>query len=111
MSLTLIAVANRGDAIELTYEETVGDPQPFVLTVTSRHISSRTSKRLPITASDLEAYVEGYATALKREAEKCKAMGLGAAVCCPSSPFASPGHDERPLELGPASSGSSTVGV
>ena len=32
MSLTLIAVANRGDVIELTYEETVGDPHPFVLT-------------------------------------------------------------------------------
>jgi hypothetical protein len=80
MSLTLIAVANRGDAIELTYEETVGDPQPFVLTVTSSHISSRTSKPLPITASDLEAYVQGYATALQREAEKCKAMGLATVV-------------------------------
>src|SRR5215470_15529266 len=60
MSLTLIAVANRGTVIELTYEETVGDPQPFVLTVTSRHISSRTSKPLPLTASDLEAYIEEY---------------------------------------------------
>jgi hypothetical protein len=44
MSLTLIAVANRGNVIELTYEETVGDPEPFVLTVTSQYISSQTSK-------------------------------------------------------------------
>src|SRR5271154_3692262 len=43
MSLTLVAVAITGDVIELTYEETVGDPQPFVLTVTSHHISRQTS--------------------------------------------------------------------
>ena len=61
MSLTLIAVANRGDVIELTYEETVGDPHPFVLTVTSHHISRQTSK-LPIEASDLEAYVFSHAS-------------------------------------------------
>jgi hypothetical protein len=78
MSLTLIAVANRGTVIELTYEETVGDPQPFVLTVTSLHISSRTSKPTPVEASDLENYVREHATELKREAEKCKARGLTA---------------------------------
>jgi hypothetical protein len=76
MSLTLIAVANRGDAIELTYEETVGDPQPFVLTIMSHHISRQTSAALPIRASDLEAYVLLHATELRREAEKCKAKGL-----------------------------------
>ena len=63
MSLTLIAVANRGSVIELTYEETVRDPHPFVLTVTSQHISRQTSK-LPIEASDLEAYVLSHATEL-----------------------------------------------
>ena len=79
MSLTLIAVANRGHVIELTYEETVGDPHPFVLTVTSHHISHQTSK-LPIEASDLEAYVWGHSAELRREAEKCKAKGLTAEV-------------------------------
>jgi hypothetical protein len=79
MSLTLIAVANRGNAIELTYEETVGDPHPFVLTVTPVRISRETSKS-PIMASDLEEYVIKHATELKRVAEECKAKGLTAEV-------------------------------
>jgi hypothetical protein len=79
MSLTLIAVANRGNAIELTYEETVGDPQPFVLTVTSGHISREISQSA-INAPDLEAYVMKHATELKRAAEECKAKGLTAEV-------------------------------
>ena len=77
--LTLIAVANRGNVIELTYEETVGDPQPFVLTVTSRRISRETSKS-PIKASDLEAYIMKHATELQKAAENCKARGLTAEV-------------------------------
>jgi hypothetical protein len=77
MSLTLVAVAMSGDVIELTYEETAGDSRPFVLTVTSRHISRQTSK-LPIEASDLEAW--RHATELRRAAEKCKAKGLTAEV-------------------------------
>jgi hypothetical protein len=79
MSLTLIAVANRGNVIELTYEETVGDPQPFVLTVTSGHIAKEIS-RSPIMASDLEAYVMKHATELQKAAEKYKAKGLTAEV-------------------------------
>ena len=75
MSLTLVAVAMSGDVIELTYEEAVGDPKPFVLTVTSRHISRQTSK-LPIEASDLEAYVMKHSTELQKAAEKYKAKGL-----------------------------------
>jgi hypothetical protein len=80
MSMTLIAVANKGTVIELTYEETMQHPQPFVLSVTSRHISSRTCKPLPIKASDLEAFIEDHATELKRAAEKCKAKGVIAGV-------------------------------
>jgi hypothetical protein len=76
MSLTLVAVAITGDVIELTYEETVGDPQPFVLTVTSHHISRQTSKS-SIEASDLEAYVWGHSNELRKAAEKCKVKGLG----------------------------------
>ena len=79
MSLTLIAVANRGHVIELTYEETVGDPHPFVLTVTSQHISRQTTK-LPIEASDLEAYVLSHATELQGAAETCKSKGLTAEI-------------------------------
>jgi hypothetical protein len=79
MSLTLVAVAMSGDVIELTYEETAGDPQPFVLTVTSHYISRQRSKS-QIQASDLEAYVWGHSAELRRAAELCKAKGLTAEV-------------------------------
>jgi hypothetical protein len=79
MSLTRIAVASKENVIELTYEETVGEPQPFVLTVTSHYISRQTSKS-PIEASDLEAYVWRHSAELRREAEKCKAKGFTAEV-------------------------------
>ena len=79
MSLTLIAVASKENVIELTYEETVGEPQPFVLTVTSQYISRQTSKS-PIEASDLEAYVWGHSVELRRAAEQCKAKGFTAEV-------------------------------
>jgi hypothetical protein len=78
-SLTLVAVGISGDVIELTYEETAGDHQPFVLTVTSHYISRQTSKS-PIEASDLEAFVLIHATELRRAAEQCKAKGLTAEV-------------------------------
>ncbi len=69
MSLTLIAVANRGNAIELTYEETIGDSQPFVLTVTQDHVASHTFKPLPISPSELDAYVQSHVKALTKTAE------------------------------------------
>jgi hypothetical protein len=80
MSLTLVAVANRGNAIELTYEETIGDPQPFVLTVTQNHVASETSKPLPIGPSELDAYVRSHVTALTKTAERCKAKGLSSEI-------------------------------
>jgi hypothetical protein len=80
MSLTLVAVANRGNAIELTYEETIGDPQPFILTVTQDHVAGQTSKPLPISASDLQAYVLNHEPALTKTAEKCKAKGLASEI-------------------------------
>jgi hypothetical protein len=79
MSLTLIAVASKENVIELTYEEMVGEPQPFVLTVTSHYISRQTSKS-PIEASDLEACVWGHSAELRRAAEECKARAFTAEV-------------------------------
>jgi hypothetical protein len=57
MSLTLVAVAKREDMIDLSYEETVGDPSPFVLTVTPQHVAHQTSKPLPLSGSDLEEFI------------------------------------------------------
>jgi hypothetical protein len=67
--LTLLAVANKGNAIELTYKETLAHSQPFVLTITSGHISRQTCKPLSIRTSDLEAYALIYATEVRRTAK------------------------------------------
>jgi hypothetical protein len=80
MSLTLVAVAKREDMIDLSYEETVGDPSPFVLTVTPQHVAHQTSKPLPLSGSDLEEFILTNVTKLKTTAENCKAQGLTSKV-------------------------------
>jgi hypothetical protein len=74
MSLTLVAVAKREDMIDLSYEETVGDPSPFVLTVTPQHVAH------PLSGSDLEEFILTNVTKLKTTAENCKAQGLTSKV-------------------------------
>jgi hypothetical protein len=76
----LVAVAKREDMIDLSYEETVGDPSPFVLTVTPRHVAHQTSKPLPLSGSDLEEFILTNVTKLKTTAENCKAQGLASEV-------------------------------
>lgn len=56
MSLTLVAIARNENGIDLTYEEIIGDPRPFVLTVTPTHVAHQVSKHLPTTA-DMQSYV------------------------------------------------------
>jgi hypothetical protein len=80
MSLTLVAVANKENMIDLTYVENVGDPQTFILTVTAQYIAHEISAVPPISAGDLEAYVLAHATELKMRAEKCKSKGLTSEV-------------------------------
>ena len=80
MALTLVAVANRENTIDLTYEENVGDPQTFILTVTAQYIADEISAVPPVTANDLEVYVLGHAAELKMTAEKCKSKGLTSTV-------------------------------
>jgi hypothetical protein len=80
MSLTLVAIARNENGIDLTYEEIIGDPKPFVLTVTSTHVAHQVSKHLPITTADMQSYVLAYVANLEATARKCKAEGLTAQV-------------------------------
>jgi hypothetical protein len=80
MSLTLVAIARNENGINLTYEETIGDPRPFVLTVTSTHVAHQVSKHLPISTAEMQSYVLAYEPNLEATAVKCKAEGLTAQV-------------------------------
>jgi hypothetical protein len=66
--------------IDLKYGEADDDPNPFVLTVTSRHVANETSKSLPLSGLDVQAYIVNHVRKLRTTAEKCKARGLHSEV-------------------------------
>jgi hypothetical protein len=76
MSLTLVAIARNERGIDLTYEEIISDPRPFVLTVTQTHVAHQVCKHLPISTADMQSYVLAYVANLEATARKCKAEGL-----------------------------------
>ena len=80
MLLTLVAIARNENGIDLTYEEIIGDPKPFVLTVTPTYVAHQVCKRLPITTTDMQSYVLAYVSNLEATAIKCKAEGLTAQI-------------------------------
>jgi hypothetical protein len=80
MSLTLVAIARNEKGIDLTYEEIIGDPRPFVLTVTPTHVAHQVSKRLPISTADMQLYVLAYLADLEATARRCKAEDLTAQI-------------------------------
>jgi hypothetical protein len=59
MSLTLVAIARDENGLNLTYEEIVDDPRPFVLTVTPTHVAHQVSERLPISAAVMQVVRAG----------------------------------------------------
>jgi hypothetical protein len=79
MTLTLVAMVKRENMIDLKFGEALDDPQPFVLTVTPGYVAHETAKTLPISASDLHAYITHVAK-LRATAENCKAGGLTSEV-------------------------------
>jgi hypothetical protein len=81
MTLTLVAMVKRENMIDLRFGEAFDDPQPFVLTVTPGYVAHETAKSLPISASDLHAYILANFAKLRATAENCKAGGLTAEVC------------------------------
>jgi hypothetical protein len=80
MSLTLVAVFKREDVIALQYGEADDDPNPFVRTVTSHHVANETSKSLPLSGLDVQAYILNHARKLRTTAEECRAQGLNSEV-------------------------------
>jgi hypothetical protein len=80
MTLTLVAMVKREDMIDLKFGEALDDPQPFVLTVTPGYVAQETSKTLPISASDLHAYILAHIAKLRVTAESRKAGGLSSEV-------------------------------
>jgi hypothetical protein len=79
-TLTLLAVVKREIMIDLKYGEAFDDPQPFILTVTPEYVAHETAKTLPISASDLHAYILAHAAKLRATAENCKARDLTSEV-------------------------------
>jgi hypothetical protein len=80
MTLTLVAMVKRENMIDLKFGEALDDPQPFVLTVTPGYVAHETAKTLPISASDLHAYILAHVAKLRATAEHCKAGGLTSEV-------------------------------
>jgi hypothetical protein len=80
MSLTLVALSKRENVVDLKYGETVDDPDPFILTLTSQHVAYRTSKSPPISGVDLVSYVLTHVTELKTTAENCRSLGLASEI-------------------------------
>jgi hypothetical protein len=75
-TLALLAVVKREIMIDLKYGEAFGDPHPFILTVTPEYVARETAKSLPISPSDLHAYILAHAATLRATAENCKARDL-----------------------------------
>jgi hypothetical protein len=80
MTLTLVAMVKRENMIDLKFGEALDDPQPFVLTVTPGYVAHETGKTLPISGSDLNAYILAHVAKLRATAENCKAGGLTSEV-------------------------------
>jgi hypothetical protein len=80
MALTLVAMVKRENMIDLKFGEDLDDPQPFVLTVTPGYVGHETGKTLPISGSDLNAYILAHVAKLRAIAENCKAGGLTSEV-------------------------------
>jgi hypothetical protein len=80
MTLTLVAMVKNENMIDLKFGEALDDPQPFVLTVTPGYVAQETAKTLPISASDLHAYILAHVAKLRTTAENCKAGGLTSEV-------------------------------
>jgi len=76
MPLTLVAVIKRNRMVDLTYRETDDDPRPIILTVTPQRVAAETSKLLPLSSRDVQAYILMNVTKLQAMAENCKAQGF-----------------------------------
>ena len=62
-----IAIRTRTTFVDVLYGERVGDPRPFVLTVSPRYVSRKTSQSLPLNISQVQEYAAKHADTALRE--------------------------------------------
>jgi hypothetical protein len=80
MAFTLLAVVKKENMVDLKYGGGFDDPQPFVLTVTPQYVAYETAKSLPISASEVHAYILAHAAKLRVIAQQCKEQDLTSEV-------------------------------
>ena len=62
-----IAIRKRTTFVDVLYGERVGDPRPFVLTVSPRYVSRKTSKALPLNINQIQDYATKNADTVLRD--------------------------------------------
>jgi hypothetical protein len=62
-----IAIRKRSTFVDVLYGERVGDPRPFILTVSPRYVSRKTSQSLPLNINQVQDYTAKYADTVLRE--------------------------------------------
>jgi hypothetical protein len=61
-----IAIRKRTTFVDVLYGERVGDPRPFVLTVSPRYVSRKTAQSLPLNMHQIQDYTTKYADTVLR---------------------------------------------
>jgi hypothetical protein len=56
-----IGTRKRAAFVDVLYGEKVGDPRPFVLTVSPQYVSRKMTRPLPINTSQIQEYVTAHA--------------------------------------------------
>jgi hypothetical protein len=62
-----IAIRKRTTFVDVLYGERLGDPRPFILTVSSLYVSRKTSQSLPINITQIQEYATQHADTVLRE--------------------------------------------
>jgi hypothetical protein len=76
-----IGIRKRTTFVDVLYGEKVGDPKPFVLTVSSRYVSRKIYQALPLNIAQIEDYAAKHAdTALREIAISRRDAGYSAHV-------------------------------
>jgi hypothetical protein len=62
-----IGIRKRTTFIDVLYGEKVGDPRPFVLTVSPRYVSRKIYQALPLNIKQIEDYATKHADTVLKE--------------------------------------------
>ena len=62
-----IAIRKRTTCVDVLYGERVGDPRPFILTVSQGYVSRKTCQLLPLDINEIQDYAAKHADAALRE--------------------------------------------